>query len=164
MPSAIHESSTLCNVGLFASKTNPFWWHFFCIPVTFRLGKSEQGQIGQMCKFCLKKNCWVVDLIPCLFVPLFGQNSPFSLFSDFVRSCCCRFMQLFRFFVRFHLLSIISKSTGNGSKISFFSRNFCMSQKVEKPVLSGQRIKTRKRGEIPLKCVRLHSINLILGF
>nr|CAH7717287.1 unnamed protein product [Callosobruchus chinensis] len=31
--------------------------------------------------------------------------------------------------------------------VSLFLENFCMSQKVEKPVLSGQRIKTRKRDE-----------------
>ncbi|KAJ8954802.1 hypothetical protein NQ318_014914 [Aromia moschata] len=30
----------------------------------------------------------------------------------------------------------------------FLAINFCMSQKVEKPVLSGQRIKTRKRGKV----------------
>lgn len=28
-----------------------------------------------------------------------------------------------------------------------FSEGYCMSQKIEKPILSGQRIKTRKRGK-----------------
>lgn len=32
--------------------------------------------------------------------------------------------------------------------ISLLSAIYCMSQKTERPVLSGQRIKTRKRGKI----------------
>lgn len=31
--------------------------------------------------------------------------------------------------------------------IFIFSERYCMSQKIEKPILSGQRIKTRKRGK-----------------
>jgi hypothetical protein len=31
--------------------------------------------------------------------------------------------------------------------LSIISASYCMSQKTEKPILSGQRIKTRKRGE-----------------
>ena len=32
--------------------------------------------------------------------------------------------------------------------LSVISASYCMSQKTEKPILSGQRIKTRKRGEL----------------
>jgi len=32
------------------------------------------------------------------------------------------------------------------------SASYCMSQKTEKPILSGQRIKTRKRGELNHVC------------
>jgi hypothetical protein len=38
------------------------------------------------------------------------------------------------------------------------SASYCMSQKTEKPVLSGQRIKTRKRGELMVFLLYLYKV------
>lgn len=43
---------------------------------------------------------------------------------------------------------LITEWTFINCHVFFFSAIYCMSQKVEKPVLSGQRIKTRKRGNL----------------
>lgn len=64
----------------------------------------------------------------------------------------CMYMYIYTYiYIIYNLYNIIFynlfiKKLTKLIEIFIISERYCMSQKIEKPILSGQRIKTRKRG------------------